>query len=273
MIKIFVDSASSIRKAEAEKLGIELISIRLLLNNIDYEDGNLDIDSFYKVLLATKEFPKTSLPNLLNIEDRIREELDKGNEVLVITLSSKISGSNSAIKSLFDEDDKVYVYDSMAAVGAERILVYEALKYKDTKSMAEIIKILDDLRPRIVTAAIPETLEYLHRGGRLSKSEYLLGSVLHIKPVIGFKDGGVHLIAKKLGLNKAKAYLKEVLKEADLNYPIVPSYTYRNDNLEDVIKTLDEKTKASMIEEDNLSPSIATHWGPNAFGFIFVKKN
>ena len=272
MIKIFVDSASSIKKDEAEKLGIELISIRILLNNIDYEDGNLDIDDFYKVLMATKEFPKTSLPNLLNIEDRIREELNKGNEVLVITLSSKISGSNSAIKSLFDENDKVYIYDSTAAVGAERILVYEALKYKDSKSMEEIIKILDDLRPRIVTAAIPETLEYLHRGGRLSKSEYLLGSVLHIKPVIGFKDGGVRLIAKKLGLNKAKAYLKESLNDADLNYPIVPSYTYKNDNLNDILKKLDNKISSAMIEQDNLTPSIAAHWGPNAFGFIYVKK-
>ena len=68
-------------------------------------------------------------------------------------------------------------------------------------------------------------------------------------------------------------YLVKKLEECDVNYPIVPSFTYDSENLDKLISKVEEKYKNSMIEKDNLDPAIAAHWGPNAFGFIFVSKN
>lgn len=62
------------------------------------------------------------------------------------------------------------------------------------------------------------------------------------------------------------------LENCDTDYPIVPSYTYQENNLNELLERIDDKYKQSMIENDNLDPAIAAHWGPNACGYIFVEK-
>ena len=126
--------------------------------------------------------------------------------------------------------------------------------------------------PKVKILAIPETLEYLMKGGRLSKAEWLIGTVLKIKPVITFKDGKVRVEAKKIGLKNAMNYIVEKLKTlgVDENYPIIASYTLHTDNLEKLIES--SQVNRDNLVFDDLSFSIASHWGPNAFGFIFVTK-
>ena len=113
------------------------------------------------------------------------------------------------------------------------------------------------------------------RGGRLSKTEWLLGTVLKIKPIITFKDGKVCVDAKKIGIKHSMKYIVSELDRlgVDENYPIVASYTYKDQNLKNLIEMTDKKYLPLMSQFDNLDPAIAAHWGPNAFGFIFVTKN
>ena len=274
MIKVFVDTASSIKHEEAQKYDIELIPLRYSMGEKEYEDGlDITIDEFYKLLIEDKYFPKTSLPNLGKLEGRINDVTANGDDVIILTISSRLSGTYSSIKSLFEDNKKVHVIDSLSAVGGMRILVEEINKYKD-KPVDEVIKYVEDLIPRIKILAIPETLTYLARGGRLSKKEWLIGSSLHIKPVITFRDGYVKTDAKKIGLKMAMKYIaNEMDRLVDTNYTIVPSYTYNDKNLRNLIGMLDSNYHKSMCDFDNLDPVLACHWGPNAFGFIFVKKD
>lgn len=274
MLKVFVDSGSSIKIEEQEKYNVELAPLRFLMGDVEYEDGtDLSIDQFYKLFLEEGCFPKTSLPNLESLKERVEKYTNNGDDVIFLTISSGISGTYSAIKQLFDGNDHVRVVDTKSAVGGIRILVREINKNRDL-SLDELEEKLNKIIPRIKIMAIPETLTYLMKGGRLSKKDWLLGSMLNIKPIIGIIGGYVKVVDKKIGLKKAMMYLTEALKKfsCDKRYPIVPSYTYNKSNLDKLIEMTDKEYHDSMIEYDNLDPAIACHWGPNAFGYIFVSE-
>lgn len=274
MLRVFVDSGSSIKVKEQEKYGVEIAPLRYLMGDVEYEDGkDLSLDKFYKLFLEENYFPKTSLPNLDTLKQRVENYTNAGDDVIFLTISSGISGTYSAIKSLFEDNNKVKVIDTKSAVGGIRILVREINKYKE-ESLDQLEVRLNKLIPRIRILAIPETLNYLLKGGRLSKKEWLFGTMLNIKPIIGIIEGAVKVVDKKIGIKKAMAYLAEALKKfaCDKKYPIVPSYTYNKENLDKLIEMTDKEYHSSMIEYDNLDPAIACHWGPNAFGYIFVSE-
>ena len=230
------------------------------------------MDFFYSQLIDEGVFPKTSLPSLDETEKKIRKYLEQGDDVIILPISSGISGTYNTFRIMFEDEPNVRVIDTKVAVGGVRILVEEANKYRD-KGLDFIEEKLNALIPRIRVAAIPETLEYLHRGGRLSKTAYVAGSLAQVKPLITFENGSVKVLTKAIGLKRAMLTLAKLVEtECDPNYSIVPSYTYSNKNLVDLIKMTDRKFVTSMIHQDNLDPAIACHWGPNAFGYIFVRK-
>lgn len=274
MLKVYVDSGSSIKQDEKEKYQVEIVPLRYMMGEKECLDGiDITIDEFYELLIKQKLFPKTSLPNLVELEEKVAKDTEAGDDVIIITISSGISGTYSAIKTLFAGNDKVHVVDSKSAVGGIRILVEEINKNRE-KPVEEVLEIVESLIPRIRIVAIPETLDYLLKGGRLSRREWLLGSILKIKPVITIQNGDVHVLTKKMGLKNAIKYLATALDEmgCDTKYSIIPSYTYNSKNVDQLLEITDRKYKKYMGEYDNLDPVIACHWGPNAFGYIFVGK-
>lgn len=271
-IKIFVDSGGSIKQEEKEKYNVDIIPLKILLNDKEYLDGiDLSMDVFYDALINKKQFPKTSLPNLIEVENKVNEYVNNGDDVIILTISSGISGTYNAMRMLFEDNNKVKVVDSKTAVGGMKIIVKEINKYID-QSIDVVLEKINEIIPKIRVYAVPETLTYLHKGGRLSKAGYVAGTILNLKPIIELRDT-VSVASKQVGLTRAMRYLIKTLEDCDVNYPIVPSFTYDSKNLDILIGKVDDQYKNSMIEKDNLDPAIAAHWGPNAFGFIFVSKN
>ena len=117
----------------------------------------------------------------------------------------------------------------------------------ENETMDVVVEKLNQLVPRIVIAAVLETLDYLLAGGRLSKSSWMVGKLLSIIPIITFIDSKVQVLTKKRGIKQAKRALVELIQE------------------------LSDEYKQSITVYDDLCSSIACHWGPNAFGFIYVK--
>lgn len=274
MVKIFVDSGSSIRLSEKEKYGVEIIPLKIFLDGKEYTDGvDLPFDEFYHALIDKKLFPKTSLPAPKDAKAMVDAALAEGYEVIILTISSGISGTYNAFRLLFADEPRVRVIDTKTAVGGVRILVMEAQKYLN-ESLDFVAEKIVTLIPRIKIVAIPDTLDYLQRGGRLSKAAWVFGSILQLKPfiTISAKTGLVGVINKERGRMRAMQVLAGYLDKlgCDTNYPIVPSYTYNSKNLDELIAITDEKYKSAMTEYDNLDPAIACHWGPGAYGYIFV---
>lgn len=273
MIKIFVDSASSIKQEEAQHYGVEILPMQITLGDKHYTDGvDITSDMFYKALMEDKIFPQTSMPALGHAEERVHHYTDMGDDVIIITLSSALSGTYHTLKMFFEDNEKVRVIDSKTAIGGIKILVNEASKYLDAP-LDEAVEKIESLIPRIKIAAVPETLEYLHRGGRLSKTSFAVGSMLKIKPIITVdREGKAVVYSKALGHKKAVSAICDALESmgCDTDYPIVPTYTYNKDNLDELIAATPEKYHASMTDCDNAACVIACHWGPGAFGYAFV---
>ncbi|MBQ3199451.1 MAG: DegV family protein [Firmicutes bacterium] len=275
MRRIIVDSGSSIKQEEKEQYGVDILPIQLLMGNESFLDGvNLSTEEFYHRLKNRGQFPKTSLPSLEDTQRLVDLYTEKGDEVLIITISSGISGTYQALKMLFAEYKNVEVFDSELAVGGVRFLVDEA-KRNEHETMDVVIEKLTALRQRIVIAAIPETLDYLLAGGRLSKSSWMVGKLLSIVPVITFIDGKVEVLSKKRGIKQGKRALIELvrLEQADKSYGIIAAYTYNRENVADVVRMLPDEYGEAVSVYDDLSSSIACHWGANAFGLIYVRGN
>ena len=277
MLRIFVDSGSSIKQEEKEQCAVEILPLHITLGDKEYLDGiDLSMEIFYHALIEEKLFPTTSLPSLGETEERVTQYTQQGDDVIIITISSGISGTYNTLKMLFADNPKVRVIDSKSAVGGMRILVEEINRHRE-ESLDELEKRLLALVPRIRVCAIPETLDYLHRGGRLSKAAWAVGSMLQLKPLISLdsSDGSVKVLGKVRGIKKAMQTLADYLEKCDCDptYPIVPSYTYNSGNLDLLISMTNQKYHAQMIAYDNLDPAIACHWGPNAFGYIFIAGN
>lgn len=272
-MKIIVDSGSSIKQEEKALYGVDILPLRVQIGDESFLDSvDLTADNFYEYL-RTDEFPKTSLPSLEEVENLVEGYTATGEDVLLITISSGISGTYQTFCALFQDNPKVLVYDSKFAVGGIRFLVEEALSYKDC-SLEFVKEKLDALIPRIMVMAIPNTLDYLLAGGRLSKASWMIGSLLSIRPVIGIVDGKVTVLSKKRGNKQAMKEILDTIKTVgfDKKYGINASYTMNRNNVEQLIEMADEDVRAGIKVFDNLCPSIACHWGPEAFGFIFVKE-
>lgn len=277
MLRIFVDSGSSIKQDERERYGVEILPLHITLGDKEYLDGiDLSMDTFYHALMEEKQFPKTSLPSMGDAQERVERYTRQGDDVIVLTISSAISGTCQTLKMLFADNPHVRVIDTKSAVGGMRLLVEEINRHRQ-ESLDEIEQRVLALIPRIRICAIPESLEYLHRGGRLSTAAWVVGSMLQLKPLITLDsaDGHVKVLGKVRGTRKAMKALADYLEECDCDpdYPIVPSYTYNSENLDTLISMTDEKYHSQMIAYDNLDPAIACHWGPNAFGYIFIAGN
>ena len=273
MIKIYVDSASSIKQNEKEEYNVNIIPLKIMLGEKEYFDGiDLSNELFYNFLANSKVFPKTSLPQLDVLEDEINEITSAGDDVIIVTISSEISGTYNAFRMLFSDNPKVHLIDSRCAVGGIRLIVDE-INNNINLPIEEILEKVNDLIPRIRIAAIPETLEYLHKGGRLSTKEYVLGTAIHLKPLIGFENGKVKMVGKAIGLKRAMKALNDlVLKDGvDTNYQFIAAMTNGRENLDNLLKGLNSEYKALIKTYDDLDHAIAAHWGPNAFGYIYVK--
>lgn len=276
MLRLLVDSGSSMKLDEREAYQVEILPLKILLGGKEYLDGvDLPMEIFYHALIEEKQFPKTSLPSLATADELVKGYLAQGDEVMILSLSSGLSGTYNALRTHFADEPRVRVVDTKTAVGGIRILIREINRMRH-ETMDKIEEKIKALIAKIRVVAIPETLEYLMRGGRLSRSAWALGSILQLKPFISLdsSDGRVKVLGKERGKRRAMQKLVSLLSEmnCDERYPIVPSYTYGKENLDVLISMTDEKYKAQMIEYDNLDPAIACHWGPNAFGYIFVAK-
>ena len=279
MIKILVDSSSDYTLKEAQERGFYFASLNVMLEGKSYLDGqNLEADQFYQILTNTSDFPKTSQPSPQDFLTCFEEAEKNGDEVICILLSSALSGtfqSASLAKSMIDYD-KIYLIDSLTATAGIRLLVEYAEKLiaEGILSAAEIAEKIDTLKSRIHICAGVDTLEYLCRGGRVSKAAATVGEMARLKPIITLTpEGAVSVMGKCIGKNKAISFVLKHLQEVnpDPDFPLLSVFTYGTDNAE----KLEQKAAADgfcFTDRHQLGSTIGAHTGPGVFGFVYVTK-
>lgn len=281
-IRIIVDSASDISQAEAKELGITVIPMRTTFGEEEFLDGiNMTPGQFFEKLVETDELPKTSLIGPAEYGDLFKKWTDKGEEVLCITISSKLSGCyQSAVLAAEDYEGKVIVLDSTNVTVGEQILTRYAIKLRDHGlSLQEIADELNEKKKKIRLVALLDTLEYLKKGGRISAAVALAGSLLSIKPVVAIEHGEVTMLGKARGSKNGNNILNEqVQKAGGINFDMPFSLAYSGMSTAMLDKYLADhkhlyEDYVTDIPACQIGSTIGTHVGPGAIAVSFFAQN
>ena len=281
-IRIITDSASDITQAEAKELNLTVIPLKTIFGEQEYLDGvTLDHRTFYHKLIESDVLPTTSQIAPFDYEERFREAVEQGDDVLCITVSSKLSGCyQSACIAAEEFPGKVTVVDSLSVAIGERILIQLACQLRsEGKTVVEIRDTLNDRKHHVRLIALLDTLEYLKKGGRISSAVALAGSLLSIKPVVAIEDGEVAILGKARGSKNGNNMLMNLVEESGgicFDLPFALAYT----GLEDTLLQTYIADSASLYEGKTSSlpvypigSTIGTHVGPGAIAVAFFSNN
>ncbi|MCQ2437848.1 MAG: DegV family protein [Clostridia bacterium] len=278
-IRFITDSASDFVKPHRPE--ITVIPMSVTFGDTTYLDGvNLTHEKFFELLVESGTLPSTSMITPVDFEEAFKEAVDNGEEVICVTLSSRLSGTwQSACIAAESFGDKVYVVDSENATVGEQILIERGLQLADAgMSAAEIATTLDAEKKNIRLIALLDTLEYLKKGGRLSSSAAFVGGLLGIKPVICIRDGAVCLLGKARGSkNGNNLLMEEVNKTTGIDYskPLALAYSGFSDKL--LQKCITDSAvlwegKVDSLPIKTIGGTIGTHIGPGAIAVVYFQK-
>jgi DegV family protein with EDD domain len=279
MIKILVDSASDIELDEAKALGIDLIPMQIRFGDEEYLDGvDLSHGQFFEKLIESNQLPQTSQINEFRFEEKYKELTADGSQLIVITISSKLSGTYSnAVKAAKAYQGKVFVIDSLNACIGERILCQYAIRLvnEGKLSAVNIAAELGDKKNKIQVLALLDTLQYLKKGGRISSITAITGELLSIKPVVSIIKGEVKMVGKAIGSKKGNNLLNQLVEKCggiDFSMPFAVAYSglssdYLQKYLRDSAALWKDKTDA--VPTYLIGSTIGTHVGPNAIAVAF----
>lgn len=278
MIRILVDSSSDFELDELTKWNMNFVPLTVTLGENNYQDGiDLNKNQLYEMLADSDIFPKTAQPSPASFAEIFEDAKEKGDEIICILLSSSLSGtcqSATIAKDMVDYD-KVYIIDSLSATHAIRLMVECAVRLRDKGlSCEEIVAQVEAMKSRCKIIAGVDTLEYLCRGGRLSRAAAAIGEIANLKPMITLEeDGSIKVIGKCLGRLKATGFIMKQLEEKtiDTDYSVYTLYTYGTENVEKLEEKLD-KADYKIADRLQVGATIGAHVGPGAFGIVFVEK-
>ena len=288
MVQIISDSASDILQAEAEASNIIILPMKVNFGGTEYLDGKtLGQKEFYEKLIETDVLPTTSQVAPAEYEEAYRKALEYGKEVLCITISSKLSGCyQSAMIAREDvledlPDAKIFVIDSENACLGQKVLVELAIRLREEGlSCEEIAKKLEEMKKRVRLVALIDTLEYLIKGGRLSRGAGFVAEMLSIKPVVAVEGGEVVVLGKARGSKNMNNKLTEMVNKSggiDFSLPFSLAYSGLSTALLDKYIAdsgylFEDYVEASKLPKACIGATIGTHAGPGAVGVAFFAR-
>lgn len=260
---------------------VRVVPLTVHFGDREYIDGvTIDHKAFYEKLVEEDTLPTTSqaTPDAFAKEFEVAKQA--GESCVVITLSGKLSGTCQSASIAAADYENVYVVDSGNASVGGGILTEFALQLRDEGlSAPEIAARLNEEKQQIVTVALVDTLEYLKRGGRISKSLAFAGTMLQIKPVLAVTDGEIQLLGKARGSKMGNNLLAQEIQKAggvDFSRPVLLGYTGLSDAL--LQKYIEDSRwlwadHAETLRYTTIGSVIGTHAGPGAVAVSFFKQN
>ena len=261
---------------------VTVVPLGITFGTTTYADGvDLTNDRFYELLIESDELPKTSQATPFAYQQIFEDVRAAGDEAVVITLSSKLSGTYQSAVTAAADYPEVRVVDGKNVTIGQSLLVLYALRLLDEgRSAAQIADELTAAADRVCLLALLDTLEYLKRGGRIPKSVGTIGELLSIKPVVGVEDGEVVMLGKARGSKNGRNQLHQQVEKygIDFTMPVLLGYTGLSQKL--LRKYLDDNRviwEGKVAEEDlpitSVGATIGTHVGPNAIALAFFRVN
>lgn len=274
--RIIVDSTSDL--APEIKGRVSVVPLTVSFGEQEYIDGvTIDHKAFYEKLIESNVHPTTSQATPAAFIKEYEKIGDEG--AVVITISSKLSGTYQSAVIAANDYENIYVVDSGSVAIGGGILVELALKLSDDGlSAQEIANRLNKEKEKIVIVALVDTLEYLKRGGRISKTVAFAGAVLNIKPVLAVIDGEIEMLGKARGSKMGNNLLAEEIEKVggvDFSRPVLLGYTGLSDQL--LLKYIEDSRHIwdkgiENIRYTTVGSVIGAHAGPGAIAVAFFRK-
>lgn len=275
MLRIVTDGAADILPEWKMEYGIDMIPVNILFGEKSYLQGvELDNEGFYKLVDESKRVPKTSQPSPHQFVDFYRKIAKKGDTILSIHVTAKLSGTYASAIAAAEEvkdDFKVIPMDSASGSLGIGLMCREARKMERTgKSVDEIVKYLEDIRYKIRVILTLDTLEYARMSGRVKTLQAALASILNVKPIAVLRDGDLGMEER---VRTRKAALDRVIEMAKEEFGDKPVYLA-------VVHARDLKSGQSLLEDakkhfncketmlGELSISVAANLGPGTVGLV-----
>lgn len=275
--RIIVDSTTELMPEYRER--VKVIPLIVRFGEEEYIDGvTIDHKTFYEKLIESDVLPATSQANPDTFMRAFDEIKAAGESAVVITLSSKLSGTYQSAIIAAEDYDNIYVVDSGTVTIGASILTELALKYLDEGMDARAVADkLEEDKKKIHIVALVDTLEYLKKGGRISKTVAFAGTLLNIKPVISVTDGEINMLGKARGSKMGNNLLVQEIEKAggiDFSKPVLLGYSGLSDILlkkyiEDSRHIWDSNLES--VRYTTIGSVIGTHAGPGAIAVAFFK--
>lgn len=278
-VRIIVDSSADVSESIRQRLTVVPLTVRF--GDQEFIDGvTITRQAFYEKLIESDELPSTSQATPDSFSQVFAEVAAKGESAVVLTISSKLSGTyQSAMIAAEDYPDCIFVVDGKSAATGSGILAELALRLADNGMDAkQIAERLTEERENVCLIALLDTLEYLKRGGRISKAVAFAGGILSIKPVIGLKEGEVVMLGKARGSKQGNNLLIKEIEEAggvDYDKPVLLGYSGLSDIL--LQKYIADSValwegRIAALQTTQIGSVIGTHAGPGAIVATFFKR-
>ncbi|HAS92915.1 MAG TPA: DegV family protein [Clostridiales bacterium] len=278
-IRIVIDSTSDVTDEIIKKYNIKMVPLTVNFENESFLDKvELNSKQFFEKLETAEKLPTTTLVSPGTFMEVFSDILLEGDKVLGLFLASEFSGTYDSAcmaKNMIGSDD-IYIIDSRSVCLGAFALILEAIELvQQNKDIEEIVKELEALREKVVAVAALDTLKYLEKGGRLSKGQAVVGTLLNVKPIVEIKDGKISVIEKIRGKNKAVKWFDEWIEKNNYdlsNKTVLLFHGKAYEQLKMLREAIEDKYKIKNIIEQEIGAVIGTHSGPGVLGIGFVNK-
>lgn len=275
-MRIIVDSTADVSAKIAEK--ITVVPLTIFFGEEEFVDGvTISHRQFYEKLVEGDTLPTTSQVTPQAFTDAFAKAVEEGDEVVVLTVSSLLSGTyQSAVLAAAEFPGRIHVVDSQTVAIGLGILAEMAVRWMEEGcDAATVATRLTKERGKVRMLAMLDTLEYLKRGGRISKTVAFAGGLLSIKPVVCIREGKIEILGKARGSRQGNNLLVQEIEKAggvDFTKPLLLGYT----GLSDVLLEKYMQDSAQLwekscgeLETTMVGSVVGTHAGPGAIAVAF----
>lgn len=280
-IALVTDSTSVLTAREVKENNVIVTPIPVIIGDKEYLEGvNITSKQLFQMQKEGAAFPKTSQPSMGKIIELYNKLHAEGYQAIIhITLSSGISGYNETLQNIAHNNPEyhLYPYDSKMTVRLQGHLVLAAAQMiKNGLTPEEIIAKLDKIRSTIDEIFVVDDLKNLNRGGRLSNASAFIGTMLHIKPLLTFKDGKIVAFDKIRSMKRAVAKIEKLAleKTSKLSYRNkLRLFVFHSNDLKQangIKEFIKENFPGKPVEVAEFSPVIATHLGEKSIAIAWM---
>lgn len=277
-VKIVTDSLSDITGEITRGLDITVVPLTVLFGQESYLDRvTITTDEFYRRLISDTVWPTTTQPSpaaFAEVYGKLAEDTD---EILVVTLSSKISGtyeSAMSARKMVKKKCRVEVIDSQTvAMGLGLNVISAAKAARDGASLDELADLVRKSIPKSHIVMYFDTLKYLAKGGRIGKAQGLLGSLLSVKPILTMKDGEVSPLTRVRSQGAGIDYLYNFVTGFSNIKEMAVEHSTRSDQADKLVERLGSVFPRERIYRSTVSPVLGVHSGPDAIAVTVLEAN